>query len=357
MNLARYARQTILKDFGQAGQEKLALSKVLVVGAGGLGVPVMTYLNAMGIGLLGLIDNDIVSASNLHRQVLYTESDIGKSKVTVALEKLKAQNSETIHKGYHTFLSTENALEIIGEYDIVVDATDNFPTRYLINDACVILKKPFVYGALHGFEGQVSVFNYLKGPTYRCLFKDMPRPAEIPNCEEHGVLGIIPGIVGSLQALEVIKSLTGIGEVLAGRLLLYNGLDQSITKIKFDRVDSNLEIVALQPSYDFGCNIPVPAIGAPEFELLLAHEDVVCIDVRTRPEYEAFHLPKSVNIPLDEMKTRVTEIHAKGPVYVICQSGIRSYQAVAMLRELQPRTPFINVKGGINNLIGYATEH
>ncbi len=359
MNLARYARQTILKDFGQVGQEKLAQAKVLVVGAGGLGVPVMTYLNAMGIGILGLIDNDSVSESNLHRQVLYTESDIGKSKVTAALEKLKAQNSETILKGYQTFLSTENALEIIGEYDIVVDATDNFPTRYLINDACVILKKPFVYGALHGFEGQVSVFNYLKGPTYRCLFKNMPRPAEIPNCEENGVLGIIPGIVGNLQALEIIKMLTDIGEVLTGRLLLYNGLDQSITKIKFDSVASNLEIVALQPSYDFECNVlvPVPAIGAHEFELLFAREDVVCIDVRTRPEYEAFHLPKSVNIPLDEMNIRVTEIQAKGPVYVICQSGIRSYQAVAHLRELQPRTPFINVKGGINNLIGYATKH
>ncbi|MCJ7466759.1 MAG: HesA/MoeB/ThiF family protein [Maribacter sp.] len=357
MNSTRYSRQTILKDFGPVGQEKLARAKVLVVGAGGLGVPVMTYLNAMGVGTLGLVDNDIVSASNLHRQVLYGESDIGKSKVAVAIEKLNAQNSETLLTGYPTFLTTENALEIIREYDMVVDASDNFPTRYLINDACVILKKPFVYGALHGFEGQVSVFNFQQGPTYRCLFKNMPRPAEIPSCEENGVLGIIPGIVGNFQAMETIKVITGIGEVLSGKLLLYNGLDQSLTKIKFSRLNKNLDIEALKSTYDFDCQVPVSAIGAPEFELLHSSEDVVCIDVRTRSEFNAFHLPKTVNIPLAEMETRINEISANGPVYVICQSGVRSHQAVATLRELQPKTTFINVKGGINNLNAYATKY
>jgi adenylyltransferase/sulfurtransferase len=357
MNLQRYSRQTILKDFGPAGQEKLARSKVLVVGAGGLGVPVLTYLNAMGVGTLGLIDNDIISVSNLHRQVLYGESDIGKSKVAVAIEKLEAQNSETSLMGYRSFLSIENALEIIREYDMVVDASDNFPTRYLINDACVILKKPFVYGALHGFEGQVSVFNFLQGPTYRCLFKNMPRPAEIPSCEENGVLGIMPGIVGNFQAMETIKVITGIGDVLSGKLLLYNGLDQSLTKIKFPRINKNLEIEALKSTYDFECKVPVTAIGALEFELLHSREDIACIDVRTRSEFDVFHLPKTVNIPLAEMEKRINEISANGPVYIICQSGVRSHQAVAILRELQPRTTFINVKGGINNLHAYAAKY
>ena len=224
MNRERYTRQTTLKGFGQEGQQKLADAKVLVIGAGGLGVPVLTYLNAMGVGTIGIMDSDTVSITNLHRQVLYGQSDVGQSKVISALEKLKAQNSDTEIVVYDTFLTTKNALEVIADYDVVVDTSDNFPTRYLVNDACVILNKSFVYGALHGYEGQVSVFNYEDGPTYRCLFPNMPNENEVPNCNEHGVLGIIPGIIGNLQALETIKVITGIGEALSGKLLVFDGI-------------------------------------------------------------------------------------------------------------------------------------
>ena len=208
MNQERYTRQTILKGFGFEGQDKLANAKVLIIGAGGLGVPVITYLNAMGVGKIGIVDNDTVALTNLHRQVLYGQDDIGELKVNTALKKLKTQNDATTIEAYKTFINPKNALEIIENYDLVVDTSDNFPTRYLVNDTCVILKKPFVYGALHGYEGQVSVFNYKGGPTYRCLFPHMPKENEVPNCNEHGVLGIIPGIIGNLQALEAIKAVS-----------------------------------------------------------------------------------------------------------------------------------------------------
>ena len=226
----RYLRQTSLKDFGEVGQAKLTEGRVLVVGLGGLGLPVLQYLNAMGVGTLGLMDQDVVELHNLQRQVLYTEKDLGKQKLDVAHEKLQEQNSSTILRTHDSFLTKENALTIIKDYDVIVDATDNFPTRYLINDACVILNKPFVYGALHGFEGHVSVFNYNNGPTYRCLYPNMPTSDEIPDCNENGVLGVVPGIIGTLQALEAVKILTGVGEVLSGRLLLFNGLDQHVGK-------------------------------------------------------------------------------------------------------------------------------
>lgn len=281
MTNERYTRQTILKGFGLVGQQKLAKAKVLVIGAGGLGVPVLTYLNAMGVGKIGVVDNDIVSITNLHRQVLYGQSDVGQSKVIAALEKLKAQNSETEIQVYNAFLTTKNALEIISDYDIVVDTSDNFPTRYLVNDACVILKKPFIYGALHGYEGQVSVFNYENGPTYRCFFPNMPKENEVPNCNEHGVLGIIPGIIGNLQALEAVKVITGIGEVLSGKLLIFDGLSQSYQKIKFKLQSENLEIKMLQDFYEWNdpCEI-IPTFAADEVQMLLVDKAQI-IDVRT----------------------------------------------------------------------------
>ena len=222
MNANRYIRQTLLKGFGVKAQEKLKQAKVLVVGAGGLGVPVLQYLNAMGVGVLGIVESDTIDLSNLQRQVIYGEGDVGLSKLAVIKQKLEAQNSETKINAYDTFLHKDNALEIIKNYDLVVDATDNFPTRYLINDACVLLNKPFVYGALHEFEGQVSVFNYKSGPTYRCLFPTMPSKGEMPDCNENGVLGIVPGIIGNLQALEAVKVITGIGKPLSGTLLIFD---------------------------------------------------------------------------------------------------------------------------------------
>lgn len=357
MNKDRYSRQTILKGFGEQGQQKLSNAKVLVVGAGGLGVPVLTYLNAMGVGTIGIVDNDVVSVSNLHRQVLYDESDIGKPKVEVSFRKLKAQNPKTELIGYNTFLTIENALKIIVAYDIVVDATDNFPTRYLINDACVILKKTFVYGALHGFEGQISVFNHLGGPTYRCLFPNMPKADEIPNCNEHGVLGILPGIIGNLQALETVKVVTGIGEVLLGKLLLYNGLSQTVQKMKFPLVSENLKITHLANDYDFSCDSNFLGIKADAFEMLLSEKELQILDVRSHEEYENAHLSNTVNIPLSDLEHNIRKIPKNHSVYVICQSGIRSRKAIAILQEQFPKQEFINVEGGMNKLHAYADAH
>ncbi len=348
MNEERYNRQTILKGFGVEGQQKLALAKVLVVGAGGLGAPVLTYLNAMGVGRIGIVDSDIVSLSNLHRQVIYGRSDIGQSKVIAALGKLKAQNPNNDIKVYNSFLSTKNALKIISEYDLVVDTSDNFPTRYLVNDTCVILKKPFVYGALHGFEGQVSVFNYQGGPTYRCLFPKMPNENEAPNCNEHGVLGILPGIIGNLQALETIKIIAGIGEVLSGKLLIFEALQQAYQKINFKLNPENLKIDRLQDYYEWNdpCSI-VTTFDAKNMNKLLA-EKAQIIDVRTNEEFENYHLPNSIHIPLSELESKMSKINFNLPVYLLCQSGKRSETAFRQLQSSYPKSSLFSILGGLN---------
>ena len=348
MNNNRYIRQTALKGFGEAGQKKLAAAKVLVIGAGGLGVPVLTYLNAMGVGKIGVVDHDIVSITNLHRQVLYGQNDVGQSKVISALGKLKAQNSDGELVVYNTFLNTKNALEIIADYDVVVDTSDNFPTRYLVNDACVILKKPFIYGALHGYEGQVSVFNYHNGPTYRCLFPLMPKENEVPNCNEHGVLGIIPGIIGNLQALETIKVITGIGEALSGKLLIFDGLNQSYQKIKFKLKPDNLEIKKLQDYYEWNdpCEI-VPVVAAEEIQKLLAANAQI-IDVRTIEEFRKYHLPDAIHIPIEELETKLKKIDFSVPVYFLCQTGKRSETALKQMREQYPESALFSILGGLN---------
>ena len=355
----RYIRQTTLADFGDAAQEKLRRSKVLVIGAGGLGIPVLTYLNAMGVGTLGIVDADVVSLSNLHRQVLYSESDIGRPKVDVALEKLQAQNSQTVLKAYHAFLTRENALQLLADYDLVVDASDNFPTRYLVNDACVILNKTFIYGALHGFEGQVSVFNYQNGPTYRCLFPDMPGPDEVPDCNENGVLGILPGIIGNFQALEIIKVITGIGECLSGRLLLYDALTSAVQKIGFKAKSENLRIQALRDTYNFDCAVPEEAITIkPEdFFEVLQRQTPQLIDVRTPKEFQSHHLPVAKNIPLSELNDRKGEIDFTQDVFVICQSGIRSRKAIRSLQKVHNQARFFNLEGGMNQIRAYGVAH
>ena len=356
MNFDRYSRQTQLKEFGLEAQKKLLNAKVLVVGAGGLGIPVLTYLNAMGVGTLGLIDNDVVSESNLHRQVAFEEKDLGHSKINTLVQKLKAQNSNTKLISYQTFLTKENALEIIVGYDVVVDASDNFATRYLVNDACVILSKPFVYGALHSFEGQVSVFNYKNGPTYRCLFPKMPNAMEVPNCDENGVLGVVPGIIGNLQALETVKVITEIGNVLSGKLLLFDGLNQNYQKINFSKVLENGLIKELQETYDFSCDRAIVSIEVNEFEPLLKSKKVQLLDVRTAEEYENFHVNSSIHIPILELEDRAYELDFSNTVYVVCQSGIRSQQAITILEKMQPRTSFIHVNGGLNKFTVYAAK-
>lgn len=350
MNLERYKRQTILSGFGLEAQENLLGSKVLVVGAGGLGAPVLMYLNAMGVGTLGLVDNDVIALSNLHRQVLYSEKEVGQSKVTVTIQKLEAQNSETVLIAHETFLTRENALQIITDYDVIVDASDNFPTRYLINDACIILKKPLIYGALHGFEGQVSVFNYKGGPTYRCLFPTMPKSDEVPDCNDNGVLGILPGIIGNLQALETVKAITGVGEVLSGKLLLFDGLSSVFQKIRFSARPENLEIRALRPNYDFECFTDFTAMEAEEFLNLAKNDRTQLIDVRTPKEFDRNHLEIAQNIPLSELDKRQNEINFDKKVFVVCQSGIRSKKAIGQLLKARPDSEFINLSGGMNQI-------
>ena len=357
MNKERYLRQTTLAGFGTQGQQKLGNAKVLVVGAGGLGIPVLTYLNAMGVGALGIVDADVVSLSNLHRQVLFTEGMVGMPKVEAIKKQLSAQNSTTQIHTYQTFLTVANALDIIENYDVVVDATDNFPTRYLINDACVIENKPFVYGALHAFEGQVSVFNYQGGPTYRCLFPSMPAADAVPNCNENGVLGILPGIIGNLQALEVVKIIAEIGEVLSGVLLLFDTLTQRTQRMKFKLQPGNNEIKTLETSYEFDCELPLKSVKAEEFNTILMEQAVELIDVRTVKEFQRKHLKEAKHIPLGELTNRVAEVDLETTVYVICQSGIRSKKAIIKMQELFPGKDFVNVSGGMNQMKNYVDTY
>ncbi len=342
----RYSRQIALKDFGPKNQEKLKASKVLLVGLGGLGVPVAQYLCGMGIGTLGLVENDTIALHNLQRQVLYPETSVGQSKLKVAQQELQKRNNEVEFQGFETFLDVANALDIIKDFDVVVDATDNFASRYLINDACVILRKPLVYGALHAFEGQVSVFNYRGGPTYRCLFPEMPKAHEIPNCDENGILGVLPGIIGSLQALEVIKVITGVGDVLSGKLMLYDGLTQSVQKIGFKQNSENIKLKALQNDYGFtGCE-PLKAI---EWEALEQKQDLKqLIDVRTIQEYSESHLESAIHIPLDTLEQEQHKIDFSQTVYLICQSGKRSAIAATLLGKQHPKAEIVQIAGGMN---------
>jgi len=348
--LGRYLRQTSLSKFGAVNQVKLSDSQILIVGLGGLGLPVAQYLNAMGIGTLGLMDNDTVELHNLQRQVLYAENDIGKLKLDVALQKLQKQNSNTVFKCFNTFLTKQNALEIIKDFDVVVDATDNFSTRYLINDACVLLNIPFVYGALHAFEGQVSVFNYNNGPTYRCLFPDMPKAHEIPNCDENGVLGVLPGIIGTLQALEVVKVITGVGEVLSGKLLLFDGLTQHTQKIAFNVNAKNKQITGLQKRYDFlDCDIHA-TISLEEFIKLHSQNKLQLIDVRNKNEFDGSHIEGAKSIPLTGLENALDELDFNSPIYIICQSGIRSKAAFSILKSAKPESIIYSVSGGMNQM-------
>ncbi|NAY90953.1 sulfurtransferase [Muricauda sp. JGD-17] len=344
---ARYARQIQLKDFGPEAQKKLARSRVLVVGLGGLGLPVLQYLNAMGVGTLGLMDQDSVELHNLQRQVLYSEVDVGRMKLEAAHEKLMAQNTKTTFRLHDSFLVRDNALDVIRDYDIVVDATDNFPTRYLINDACVILNKPFIYGALHGFEGHVSVFNHKTGPTYRCLYPNMPSFDEVPNCDENGVLGVLPGIIGTLQALETVKLITGMGEVLSGKLLVFDGLQQRFTKIGFNTNPKNKKIKGLQEHYDpLDCRV-VASISAEDFQSIREQEKIQLIDVRTPDEFEGRHLEEALNIPLDALKSLPKNFKTNRKIFVICESGKRSERAIRQLQKDCPDLNLCNVAGGM----------
>ena len=328
--LRRYDRHIRLPEIGLEGQQKLKAARVLVVGCGGLGCPVLQYLAAAGVGTLGLLDFDTVDETNLQRQVLYATADVGRSKAEVAAEKLRAQNPFITVQPHLARITAANARALLTNYDIVVDCSDNFATRYLLNDACVLLGKPLVFGAIFKFEGQVTVFNYQGGPTYRCLFPEPPD--ESPNCSEIGVLGVLPGIVGTLQASEVIKLITGVGEVLSGRLLMLDALTLAFTTFAFEPVATNRVPRELVDS-QFVCETDtVPETTAAELKQRLeGPEQFVLLDVREEHEYIARNIGGRL-IPLSQLAAALPTLPRDQPIIVHCASGRRSQQAVRLLQ-------------------------
>lgn len=360
--LSRYHRHLILSEIGESGQRKLKSASVLVVGAGGLGCPVLQYLTAAGVGKIGIVDYDVVDESNLQRQVLFNVEDVGQSKSETAARKLILQNPFLEFVVYKKKLDKENALDIIREYDIVVDGSDNFPTRYLSNDACVMLGKPLVSGAIFKFEGQVSVFNLKDkngnpGPTYRCLFPEPPAPDEVPNCSEIGVLGVLPGMIGAMQANEVIKIITGIGEPLSGKLLLFDALSMQSSVLKFSLNEKNLQIDALADYEDLCTTQEDPArvflSGFKEItvlqlkELLDKGEEVNLLDVREPHEREICSLG-GIAIRMNDVHGNLSGIPREQPVVVYCHHGMRSAIIVKSLSEDFGFKNLYNLKGGIH---------
>lgn len=362
--LKRYSRHFILPEMGAMGQKKLFDAAILVVGAGGLGAPVLQYLAAAGVGHLGIIDFDTVELSNLQRQVLFTEADVGMAKAEIAANRLQKANSDLKTTVFEDKLTTENALKIIKEFDIVVDGTDNFPTRYLINDACVLLDKPYVYGSIYRYEGQVSVFNYVnnageRGPTYRDLYPEPPAPEAVPNCEDGGVLGALAGIIGSVQANEAIKVITGIGTPLSGRLFILDSLNFENRTIKLKLGSSNYEVRELI-DYDEFCSMSenqspyeVKEVTVQELDKMLKDgKEIQLLDVRTEFEHHVANLGGKL-IPLEDLVNRVDEIDRKKEVIVYCKVGIRSMEAILHLQSIYNFNNLYNLKGGIN---AWATE-
>lgn len=353
--LARYNRHIIIPDFGIEAQKKLKAAKVLVIGSGGLGSPLLLYLAAAGVGTLGIVDLDVVDDSNLQRQVLFGVQDIGIPKVEAAKIRLKQLNPHIKIKTYNTQFTSKNALEIIKDYDVVADGTDNFPTRYLVNDASVLAGIPNVYASIFQFEGQVSVFNYTdkngtKGPNYRDLYPTPPEPGLIPNCAEGGVLGVLPGIIGSLQANEVIKVITGVGVPLSGRFFVFDALTFETRTLKITKRANSTEIKELI-DYEQFCGIsaiekPVKEISTLELENWISNgEDFQIIDVRETSEYEQINIGAHL-IPLGEVIARNHEIEREKKVVIHCRSGARSAKAIRQLEEIGFDNLY-NLKGGI----------
>ncbi|MGB6687908.1 MAG: molybdopterin-synthase adenylyltransferase MoeB [Terracidiphilus sp.] len=362
-DLSRYARHLILPEVGMEGQQKLKAARVLCVGTGGLGSPLTFYLAAAGIGTLGLVDFDVVDASNLQRQIIHSTKDIGRKKLDSAEEKLKALNPALNVVKYDTMLSSANALGILKDYDIVADGTDNFPTRYLVNDACVLLGKPNVYGSIFRFEGQASVFATEQGPCYRCLYPEPPPPGLVPSCAEGGVLGILPGLVGVIQATEAIKLILGNGEPLIGRLLLVDALNMRFRELKL-RKNPDCPVCGTHPTvtqlidYDQFCGIAhetpqqaamkngIPQLTVKELKRRLdAGEDVFILDVREPYEYQIANIGGKL-IPQNDVPQRLAEIDRDREIVVQCRSGGRSQKIAEFLKQAgYPKV--VNLAGGI----------
>jgi adenylyltransferase/sulfurtransferase len=361
--IRRYSRHLILPEVGLAGQKKIKGTSVLCIGAGGLGSPIAMYLAAAGIGRLGIVDFDTVDYSNLQRQILHTDADVGCSKAESAKETIRGINPNCEVVIHNTRITSENALDLIRPYDIVVDGTDNFPTRYLTNDACVLLKKPNVYGSIFRFEGQASVFApHLGGPCYRCLYPEPPPPGMVPSCAEGGVLGVLPGIVGCIQATEILKLAIGRGSSLVGRLLLFNALDMKFRELKLRR-DPQCPVCGEHPTikelidYEMFCGIvpeSKPAANPDEVtvqEMKKALDNpgmgIKVVDVREAFEYEIARVEGVPLLPLSELRSRFTELDPNTQYYLLCKVGARSHSAMEFLRE-QGFKYVKNVKDGIN---------
>ncbi|MCB9435516.1 MAG: molybdopterin-synthase adenylyltransferase MoeB [Anaerolineales bacterium] len=365
----RYSRHLIMPEVGMEGQKKLKGAKILLIGTGGLGSPTSIYLTAAGIGTIGLVDYDTVDYTNLQRQIIHGTKDVGRAKIDSAESTLADLNPHVKLIKYEVPLTSDNALDIIADYDIVIDGTDNFPTRYLVNDACVMLGKLNVYGSIFRFEGQASVFGAEEGPCYRCLFPEPPPPGLVPSCAEGGVLGILPGTIGTIQATEAIKLVLGIGEPLIGRLLLYDALAMSFDTVRV-RKNPACPVCGANPTvtelidYEQFCGMPahdnstygedqldlsrVPTLGARALkERLDKGEAIEILDVRDAHELDISRMEGAIHIPKSEVLGRLDEVTRDTPVVVICRTGIRSGEVVAWLKE-RGYTNTMNLIGGIN---------
>ncbi len=366
--LTRYSRHFILPEIGQEGQKKLLKAKVLLIGAGGLGSPLGLYLAAAGVGTIGIVDFDDVDLSNLQRQILHTNDEIGKPKIDSAEKRIKAMNPDTKVIKHKVRLTSENALEIIKPYDIVIDGTDNFPTRYLTNDACVFLNKPNIYGSIFRFDGLSTVFKADEGPCYRCLYPEPPPPGMVPSCAEGGVLGVLPGIIGLIQATEAVKLIVGIGETLVGRLIVYDALAMTFRELKL-RKDPECPVCGKNPTitklidYEQFCGLtrgePMPAeqysngvvdISVEELKKKLDEkEDFVFLDVREDYEYQIANIDGTTLIPLSQFESRLEELEPYKDKEIVahCHHGGRSRQALEMLKA-KGFKKLKNVAGGIH---------
>jgi len=358
--ILRYSRHLIMPEVGMDGQQKLKAAKVLCIGAGGLGSPLALYLGAAGVGTLGIVDFDVVDYTNLQRQIIHSTNDVGRKKLDSAADKLKALNPFLNLRMFDTKLTSANALELFREFDIVADGTDNFPTRYLVNDACVLTGKPNVYGSIFRFEGQASVFATEEGPCYRCLYPEPPPPGLVPSCAEGGVLGVLPGIVGSIQAMETIKLILGKGQPLVGRLLLFDALMMKFRELKLRKnpdcpVCGEKRTITELIDYQEFCGIrgeeAAPTVSVPEItprELkarLDRGDDIYILDVREPHEYQICQIGGNL-ISLGDLPRRVNELDSSREIVAHCRSGKRSADAVAFLRQAGFRKIW-NLKGGI----------
>jgi adenylyltransferase/sulfurtransferase len=359
--ILRYSRHLIIPEVGMDGQLKLKAAKVLLVGAGGLGAPSSLYLAAAGVGRLGIVDFDKIDYTNLQRQVLFSSSDVGTPKIEAAAQRLRGLNPDIQIDRHETMLSSENALEIFRDYDIVVDGTDNFATRYLVNDACVLLGKPNVYGSIFRFEGQASIFGAPEGPCYRCLYPEPPPPGLVPSCAEGGVLGVLPGVVGCIQAMETLKLILGLGSPLIGRLLLFDALGMKFRELKLKKnpecpvCGTNRTITHLIDYAEFcgirGEEAPAPQTTVPEItprELkarLDRGDDLFILDVREPHEFQICNIGGHL-IPLGDLSKRVNELDSSREIVAHCRSGKRSAEAVEFLKKAGFRKLW-NLKGGV----------